>query len=106
MTFLAPRAAFTVVLMAFATACVPANAGAMPTIAGGTSVSSLVVQVHQDWRHGDRRWHRDDHVHAPFTHVETRRGRSTEVHAPFAAVRSERRGVWVRAPFVNLYVPR
>jgi hypothetical protein len=33
-------------------------------------------------------------------------GRETFVAAPFARVYSGRAGTWVRAPFVNLWVPR
>lgn len=46
-------------------------------------------------------------VEAPFTYVETRRRhRYVAVDAPFTSVRVHGRGVWVRAPFVDLYVPR
>lgn len=62
---------------------------------------------------GHRYHHRHHrHVHdgvvvdAPFTRVETRGYRRVAVDAPFTGVRVHRRGVWVRAPFVNLYVPR
>ena len=61
------------------------------------------------WRHAhNERWDhgRPVRVDAPFTSVETRRYRYTAVDAPFASVRVHGGGVWVRAPFVNLYVPR
>ena len=64
---------------------------------------STVVRVHQDWRDGGYTQRRNGHVHAPFTHVNNR---TTDVDAPFAAVRTSRHGVWVRAPFVNLFVPK
>jgi hypothetical protein len=44
------------------------------------------------------------YVRAPFTEVDTHRG--TWVAAPFARVYSGRHGTRVRAPFVNLWVPR
>lgn len=47
---------------------------------------------------------RRTYVRAPFTSVDT--GRDTWVAAPFARVYSGRRGTWVRAPFVDLWVPR
>lgn len=68
-----------------------------------------VITVSHDraWRR--RNWHRhngDTVVDAPFTYVETGYHRRVAVDAPFTAVRVGRRGVWVRAPFVNLFVPR
>jgi hypothetical protein len=45
-----------------------------------------------------------EHVRAPFTSVDT--GKGTAVDAPFTSVRTGRRGTWVRAPFVNLFVPK
>lgn len=61
-----------------------------------------------DWRRHKRHrhHHRDVLVEAPFTRVETRRHRRVAVDAPFTSVRVHRRGVWVRAPFVDIYVPR
>lgn len=61
--------------------------------------------------HRTKTWHRWHSAHtvtvdAPFARIATRRHTATAVDAPFTAVRSDRRGVWVRAPFVNLYVPR
>lgn len=45
-------------------------------------------------------------VDAPTTYVKTGYRRRVAVDAPLTAVRVHRRGVWVRAPFVNLWVPR
>ncbi len=61
------------------------------------------------YRRGYKRRHRGYRhrrvVRAPFTRVET--GRRVIVDAPFASVYVNRRhGVHVRAPFVNLWVPR
>ena len=44
-----------------------------------------------------RRWRYRDDAYS---------GRETFVAAPFAQVYSGRYGTWVRAPFVNLWVPR
>lgn len=72
---------------------------------------SGVVRVHDahddedddDW--DGRRHHRGRrHVDAPYTHVET--GRRVVVEAPFASVYVGRRGRHIRAPFVNLWIPR
>jgi hypothetical protein len=54
------------------------------------------------WRH--HRHGRSVHVREPFTSVDVD-GR-TDVEAPFASVHVGRYGTWVRAPFVNLFVPR
>ena len=61
----------------------------------------------------DRKWHRRyasnydgvTVVDAPFTTVETGYRHRVAVDAPFTSVRAGHRGVWVRAPFVDLYVP-
>jgi hypothetical protein len=43
------------------------------------------------------------HVREPFTAVDVDPG--THVEAPFASVHVGRYGTWVRAPFVDLFVP-
>lgn len=70
-----------------------------------------VVRVADDdvrtWRR-HRAWVRRGElvaVRAPFTYVETRPYRHVAVEAPFASVYVDRGGTWVRAPFVDLYVP-
>lgn len=55
---------------------------------------------HRHHQHG----HRAHIVDAPFTRVVKGRRAHTEVYAPFTFVRTSGRRVWVRAPFVNLYV--
>lgn len=61
-------------------------------------------------RHYKRRKYRrhyrysDNHVDAPYTRYRGR-GR-VHVDAPFAYVKRNRRGLHVRAPFVDLYIPR
>lgn len=68
---------------------------------------SIVVPVHsRRYRHthsatAARRSSRV--VHAPFARVET--GRRVVVDAPFAHVYRDRRGRYIRAPFVNIWVP-
>jgi hypothetical protein len=47
---------------------------------------------------------RDTHVRAPGTSVDV--DRQTHVEAPFTSVHVGRYGTWVRAPFVDLFVPR
>ena len=64
----------------------------------------------QDVDYKKRRWrnyYRDEdgeHVRAPFTDVDVNGG--THVEAPFTGVHTNRYGTWVRAPFVDLFVPR
>lgn len=108
----------------FVTKSLAATAVALAMTATGASAGSFgklaksdashhSTQVHavhytQDGR-GHKRYHRHMHdgvnVEAPFTSVETRHHRHVAVDAPFTSVRVHRRGVWVRAPFVNLFVP-
>lgn len=72
----------------------------------------VLVGSRKGWKgHGHRyRFHRrvygGSYVRAPFTRVRTRGSRWTSVDAPFASVRVRPWGTWVRAPFVDLYVPR
>ena len=73
--------------------------------------SHTVVRVHDDgrrWGYGRyyRNYDRGTVVDAPTTYVDTRGYRRVWVDAPFTAVRVHPRGVWVRAPFVDLYIPR
>ncbi len=94
--------------------------GASAASAGGpsyakvtTSTSPSMLQHVGDrtdygWHNSKRRYRHDKGnvvVEAPFTYVETGRHRHTAVDAPFTSVRVGRRGVWVRAPFVDIYVP-
>jgi hypothetical protein len=88
-----------------AAAVIPAGAGAAPIGAAAKNVSapSEVVKVHtRKHKHYGRYYER--HVDAPFAHVET--GRHTVVDAPFTTVYVGRHGRYVRAPFVNLWIPR
>jgi hypothetical protein len=102
----------------------PAGAGPLAKTAASDGARSQVILVDGDWdddwdddddgyRH--RRYYRgydrgyydgDVYVRAPFTRVKRRGWRSTSVDAPFTSVRVRPHGVWVRAPFVNIYVPR
>ena len=114
MRFPASRAGCWVAALAAATALVTTSGMTAPL--SGSHPSAVAdhhsaVLVAEDWDDDDdrpyRRHHHGSHVvDAPFTHVETGvRGR-VAVDAPFASVRVDRRGTWVRAPFVNLFVPR
>ncbi|MEM1372372.1 MAG: hypothetical protein AAGG72_09135 [Pseudomonadota bacterium] len=82
-----------------------------------SALEQLVIPVHHTKKYRKRRG-RGDYVDAPYTYVDEygyevdapytrvrRRGR-VAVDAPFAQVRRSRRGVRVRAPFVDLYIPR
>lgn len=60
---------------------------------------SAVVKVHRRHHQG-----RNHIVDAPYTHVES--GRHVAVDAPFTTVYVGRRGRYVRAPFVELWLPR
>jgi hypothetical protein len=69
----------------------PASAG--PGVVATPQARTALVQEAGYYR---RRWrYRDAYS-----------GRETFVAAPFARVYSGRYGTWVRAPFVNLWVPR
>lgn len=110
--FLNPHsAALAAALLATSFASLPAAAvpfasrSALAPIAGDAGI------VHVHYKRGDVRYHRakrhrhHDHVvDAPFTRV--RSGRRVEVDAPFTAVTVTRHGRHVRAPFVDLWVPR
>jgi hypothetical protein len=74
----------------------PAPVFAGPGAAAAPEAGSVLVQEAGYYR---RRWRYRD---GPY--VDTRR--ETFVAAPFARVYSGRFGTWVRAPFVNLWVPR
>ncbi len=114
MTGLILRGLATALMAGVAAAALPAGAGATPIGAAAknaknVSAPSEVVKVHarKDRHHHRRYYERHDYerdVDAPFTHVET--GRHTFVDAPFAMVYVGRHGRYVRAPFVNLWIPR
>ena len=72
----------------------PGSAAPGPVIAPADG-----IELVQEAGYYKRRWrHRDDD--------DDYSGRETVVAAPFARVYSGRRGTWVRAPFVNLWIPR
>ena len=71
----------------------PAPASAGPGLVATPTAGTALAQEAGYYK---RRWrYRDDYS-----------GRETYVAAPFARVYSGRYGTWVRAPFVNLWVPR
>ena len=49
---------------------------------------------------------RDSQVRAPFTSVDTNKSKGTQVQAPFTSVQTDDGGTRIRAPFVDLFVPR
>ena len=81
----------------------PAPAVAGPGLMAKPSAGPELVQETGYYK---RRWRTRDgtYVRAPFASVDS--DRDTFVAAPFARVYSGRYGTWVRAPFVNLWVPR
>jgi hypothetical protein len=86
------------------------DAGAAPTgiTDAGAAGRSAVIRIggDDDWRE-DRRYRsgrRGVVVDSPYAYVET--GDPVVVDAPFAHVRVGRGRVRVRAPFVNLSIPR
>lgn len=89
-------------------------AQAGPLAAAKADVTSAVVHVDHDWDDDDRyysrryyrRHYRSSYYDGPYYGYGYRRHRHVDVDAPFASVRVRPRGVWVRAPFVRLYVPR
>lgn len=97
---------------------VPA-AHAGPLAAAKADTQSAVVHVDHDWDDDDdyyysrrhyRRYYRSGYYDRPYYGYGYgygyRRYRNVDVDAPFASVRVRPRGVYVRAPFVRLYVPR
>jgi len=112
MSLLAPRqiaSALAFVMVAALALPSTADAGPLASARATAVTDSAVLRVHDTWD-GDRpyrrRYKNRNYVRAPFTRVETRGYRWTSVDAPFASVRVRRHGTWVRAPFVDLYVPR
>jgi len=84
----------------------PAPASAGPAGLAKPAAETALVQE-AGWRRG--RWWRsngyDTDVEAPTTSVRTNDA-YMDVEAPLTSVRKGPRGTWIRAPFVNLYVPR
>jgi hypothetical protein len=81
----------------------PASSLAAP---GPVLAPPAEIELVQQVDYNKRRWRyrNGTHVRAPLTSVDT--GDDTYVRAPFARVFSGRSGTWVRAPFVNLWIPR
>jgi hypothetical protein len=116
MSLLAPHrivAALALMAAGLALSAPPASAGPLGAYRAPETSASAVIRVHDRWydddddyRHYKRRYYKRGYVRAPFTRVYTRGYRFTSVDAPFASVRVRPWGTWVRAPFVNIYVPR
>lgn len=88
-----------------AAALLPSSSSAVSFVDFKVSAHSGFVQLVGD----DRDDRRDDdsdgtHVRAPFASVDVDDG--THVEAPFTSVHTDRRGTYVRAPFVDLWIPR
>ena len=84
-----------------------AHAAAFGSMLRAPAASGLVQPV------GDAGTYPDDYddgsdtqVRAPFTSVDTNKQQGTQVEAPFTSVQTDDRGPHVRAPFVDLFVPR
>lgn len=83
----------------------PSNASAVPSVDQKVSAQSGLVQLVDS--KSRRRGHYDDddvHVRAPFASVDVDDG--IYVEAPFTSVYKDRYGTHVRAPFVDLWIPR
>lgn len=110
-------AVFAAALLLPAIALSPASAVTAPARgAVGAALPASILKVHRrsDDSHHRRHYgrHHRHHRHvvdAPFTRVETNHANSRRrviVDAPFAHVSVGRRGRHVRAPFVDLWLPR
>lgn len=110
------QTASTLALMLAGLLIAPA-AHAGPLAAAKADTKSAVVHVDHDWDDDDddyysrrhyRRYYRSGYYDRPYYGYGYgyRRYRNVDVYAPFASVRVRPRGVYVRAPFVRLYVPR
>ncbi|WP_439544391.1 hypothetical protein [Hyphomicrobium sp.] len=136
MAMLASRqTASTLALMLLGLFFVPAAQAAPLSTARAPGDQSAVIQVDHDWDDDDdyddyysRRYYRRHYVGRPYygrpyygygygsgygyddgyryDGYRYYGRRRVTVHAPFAAVRVRPRGVYVRAPFVRLWVPR
>jgi hypothetical protein len=78
-------------------------ASLLQTPSGGTQVQLVGgdSQYSDDYDDG-----RDTSVRAPFTSVDTDSKERTRVEAPFTSVDKDEDGTRIRAPFVDLFVPR
>jgi hypothetical protein len=92
-------AAASVAFLAGPSAPASAAPGLVATPEAGTAVVQEAGYYKRRWRYRDGAY-----VRAPFAEVDTYH--DTWVATPFARVYSGRAGTWVRAPFVNLWVPR
>lgn len=131
MAMLASRQpASTLALMLLALFIVPAAQAAPLSTARAADTQSAVIQVDHDWDDDDydhyysHRYYRRGYVGRPYYYGRPYYGygygygygyddgyryygrRRVTVDAPFASVRVRPRGVYVRAPFVRLWVPR
>lgn len=118
--FLTASSALLAALFAAAAPAAAVSAPARTAVAGASNDGVVKVhgkqKLHKHHRksakkhghhYGYKHHRRTRVVNAPFTYVEKGYGRrGVLVDAPFAFVHTERRGRYVRAPFVNLWIPR
>jgi hypothetical protein len=85
-----------------------ASAAPIGTLIQARSGGDLVQPVGGDQQYTDESYddERDTHVRAPFTSVDTDNEERTRVEAPFTSVDKGEDGTRIRAPFVDLFVPR
>jgi hypothetical protein len=105
------RGAFSLCMLSAALAAAAAlDASAAPLGPMGATAADRPVVIRvggdDDWREGQRyrNGRRGPVVDAPYAHVDA--GDPVVVDAPFAHVRVGRDRIRVRAPFVNLSIPR
>lgn len=115
--FLNASAAAVAAFLACAAPALAVSAPSRPALAGASN--NGIIKVHSKDKHhsksAKRHAHRNGYKHhrrtrvvaAPFTYVEKGYGRrGVLVDAPFAFVRTGRRGRYIRAPFVDIWIPR
>lgn len=101
------RAACAAAALALAGLLASVPAGAAP-VSGGVRLLAKAegpaIKVHRRGRRHHHGYGRDVEVDAPTTYVES--GRHVVVEAPFTSVYVGRHGRHIRAPFVDLWIPR
>ena len=85
-----------------------ASAASFGTLLRAQAGSDLVQRVGDSGQNTDEYYDedRDTQVRAPFTSVDTDSKERTRVEAPFTSVDKDEDGTHIRAPFVDLFVPR
>jgi hypothetical protein len=86
-----------------------ASAASFGALLRAQAGNDLVQPVGESGQYTEEEYYdedRDTQVRAPFTSVDTSKSEGTQVEAPFTSVESDDHGTRVRAPFVDLFVPR